>query len=303
MAQVAFTKRCGGWLNEAEPAVARYRKLCAAELAAPGAEGLRDARAKCAARRATSGCDEVVPECDLPPGTLPVGSPCASRAQCQSRFCKLDDSGCGTCQELVEPDGVCSAPSDCATGEGEIASCDFRGSTATSGTCSIWRLSKLNEPCGNRKICGEGLHCVPGATEGEGTCRAVQDEGGSCEDTSYCKPGLVCRSGQCGPRAAEGEACAQGDDCANGLACDGTCRPIYYVRNGETCDVANRCERGRCVATVSEGQERPNHGTCVAPIPDGEACGPQQAAKGLVCDFFARCSGGKCVFPDPSQCQ
>ncbi|HVH44310.1 MAG TPA: hypothetical protein VM925_18285 [Labilithrix sp.] len=304
-AQLAWVGRCGGLLSDSSSAIARYRKLCARELVAPGAEALRDARAACAARRLTAACDEIIPECDVPAGSLPDGAPCAVRGQCQSRFCKVDAGGCGTCAPLVEAGGVCSLPTDCAFASNEVASCDYK-ENETTGTCSTWKLVKLGEACGENSFCDTGGHCASEQQEGPGSCVANEDVGGPCVDGTSCVPGLVCLSQKCAARPKEGEACSAIDDCAEGLACNKTCQKIVYVNSGQECDLVRRCERGRCALKVSATDENgkpvaTEPPTCVSPIADGEPCGPND--QGLACDYFARCVGGKCVFADPAQCK
>ena len=307
-AQISFSRRCGGALSEAESALARFRKLCAREVAAPGADQLREARARCAERRLTAACDEEVPECDLPEGTLPDGAPCAVRGQCRSRFCKVTDKGgCGTCAPRVDPGGACTAPTDCAIGKSEIASCDFRGNGDT-GTCSTWKLESVGGACGTDGFCGFGAYCPAPETEGgPGRCEALKGEGDACSSSFMCKGELVCAGGACGPRPDKGGACEGVTDCAGGLACgsDGTCQEIVYVTTGQECDAVRRCERGRCVQQVMQGEDgqptATGPATCVAPLADGDACGPND--QGLACDHFARCVGGRCVLSDPAACQ
>jgi hypothetical protein len=307
-AQIDWTHRCGGILNESQAAVTRFRTLCARELAAPGAEGLREARAKCGEVRKTAGCEEALPECDLPPGSLPEGEPCAVRAQCQSRYCKIDSGGCGKCAKAVAPGGACTVPTDCEFGNGEVASCDFKKGS-TSGVCSVWKLVKPGETCGTETFCDVGSQCFAAEENATtGTCFENDDVGGGCDDSRTCKAGLACVSGTCGPRPKEGESCgAMIDDCADGFACDGTCKAVSYVDTGDECDGVRRCVRGRCVQAVTQGpngQATPT-GTaaCVAPLADGASCGQEQSDRGVVCDHFARCVGGKCVFPDPARCR
>lgn len=305
-AQVAWTHRCGGILTESQSAIERFRKLCARELAATGAGGLREARARCTELRAKAPCDAVIPDCELPPGALPEGAPCAARSQCESRHCKLDVSGCGRCAPRVPVGGECALPIDCAFGDGEVASCDFDGPSPT-GTCSVWKLSEPGEECSAEKFCNIRAHCETADEDAKsGTCAANKDEGGACDDTAACRLGLVCRSGRCSPRPAEGETCTGVDECADGLGCDGTCKEVVYVGAGEPCDAIRRCDRGRCVQRVEEGPDGKlvpkGPATCIDPLADGNACGPEQAQTGLVCDHFARCLGGHCVFSDPSAC-
>ncbi|MBX3198221.1 MAG: hypothetical protein KF894_08760 [Labilithrix sp.] len=306
LAQIDWTHRCGGILNESAHAVARFRTLCARELAAPGAEPLRDARAKCAERRKSASCDEELPECELPAGTLADGAPCAARSQCQSRYCKLEGT-CGTCAQPAAAGGACSSPVDCAFGAGEVASCDIRqGSSA--GTCTLWKIAKVGETCGGTTLCDASGHCMaPEENATTGSCVPNDDVGAICDVTRDCKAGLACVAGKCAPRPKAGEACGQVDDCAGGLVCDGTCKGVSYVGAGEQCDAARRCERGRCVQKVTQGADgqlaAAGPPTCVEPLADGAPCGQEQSTNGFLCDEFARCLGGRCILADPAQCR
>lgn len=210
------------------------------------------------------------------------------------------------CAPLVAAGGECTAPLDCAYGKDEVVSCDYEGPTPT-GKCSVWKLSKVGEECSAEKFCNIDAHCeVEGENATSGTCVANKGDGGACDNTGQCKLGLVCRSGKCSPRPKEGESCTALDECADGLGCDKTCKKIVYVGSGEQCGAVRRCERGLCVQRVEEGPDGKavpaGPATCVDPIADGNACGPEQAKSGLICDHFARCLGGHCVFPDGSFC-
>jgi hypothetical protein len=257
----------------------------------------------------TAACDDPLPECQLPQGTLENGAACAGRSQCKSRYCKLDTSGCGTCQDLVAKGGDCTSPADCAYGQDEVTSCDFASATAATGKCSVWNLAKAGQTCSAQSFCDTQSHCdVPDKNATQGTCLANLDVGKTCDDTRACRPGLVCnKGGKCATKPKEGEACSAIDDCDSGLACDGTCKPVVYVGVRETCNTVRRCARGRCVQPVttgSNGQATPSgDATCVDPIADGQVCGNDLAQKGMACDLFAQCVGGKCHVEDPSQCK
>jgi hypothetical protein len=302
--QLDWVAKCGGILSGSTSAIVRYRKLCSRELVAPGAEGLRDARTKCIQKRATAACDDPLPECDLPPGTLANGAACADRAQCQSRYCKVDGSGCGTCSALVDAGGECLQPTDCAYGQNEVATCQYDENKPT-GKCAKYKLVKIGEACGVDSFCSPGAHCESNQQNGPGKCVANVEKGGACVDATSCRPGLACIDKKCVDRPKEGEKCAATDDCADGFACGGTCEKPTYVNSGQSCDNVNRCERGLCIQTQgtdANGQPAPpSPPVCVSPIADGDQCGPNNY--GLACDFFARCVDAKCVFPDPSQCK
>ncbi len=305
--QMDWTGRCGGILNTSQPTISRFRTLCARQLNAPGADGLREARAACAERLKTAKCDDQVPECELPAGTLEDGAPCAGRGQCKSRNCKLDDSGCGVCAKLVAPGGECTAAAECAFGKDEVSSCDYKQG-ASKGTCSVWKLAKAGQTCNAQSFCDPRSHCdVPDKNAKSGTCLANLDLGKTCDDSRACRPGLVCLAERCSEKPKEGEKCNGLDDCADGLACDGTCKPVVHVGVRETCDTVRRCARGRCVQNVTtgpNGEATPSgDATCVAPLPDGSTCGQELARQGQVCDIFAQCVGGKCRMEDPNACK
>lgn len=306
-AQIAWSHRCGGLLNESPYAVERFRKLCARELAASGTENLRESRARCVEIRKSSPCDAEIPECDLQPGGLEDGAACGSRSQCKSLFCKLDGTGCGRCAPLVAAGGECTSPADCAYGKDEIATCDYKGGEALTGTCSVWKLAKAGEECSAEKFCDIHSHCDTASEDAKtGKCVPNVAEGGACDDTRACKLGLVCRSGKCSQKPKEGQPCSAPDECADGLGCDQTCKKITYVGSGQECGATRRCERGLCVQRVEKGPDGKNKpagpATCVDPIADGNACGVEQAQSGLVCDHFSRCIEGHCLFVDASAC-
>jgi hypothetical protein len=305
-AEMDFTGRCGGIVNGSQPAISRFRTLCARQLVAPGAETLRDARAKCGELLKTAACDDDLPDCELPPGSLADGEPCAGREQCQSRYCKLSVSGCGTCAQLVKPEGECATAADCASGKDEVASCDYKQGAST-GTCSVWKIVKAGKACNAQAFCDMKSHCdVPDKNAKSGTCLANLDADKPCDDTRACRPGLVCTNHKCAAKPKEGEPCDAIDACADGLACDGTCKPTTYVGAREKCDTVHRCARGRCVQPVAQDQNGhaspTGDATCVDPIPDGQPCSEEQARSGAVCDAFAQCIGNKCVMETPDAC-
>jgi hypothetical protein len=303
--QLDWVGRCGGYLTAAPSAIERYRKLCARELVAPGAEGLRDARTKCAAARAQAACDAIVKECELPPGGLADGAACAVRSQCQSRFCKLDGSGCGTCTQLLKPGDVCTAPTDCAFGDNEVATCEYAQQNSTTGKCAVWQLVGVGKQCGTNTFCSPGSHCESKSQNGPGTCVADLAEGGTCVDSTSCTPGLACVDKKCAALLGEGDSCSSFDDCGGGLACEETCQKPTYVNSGQECDALRQCGRGICFQPQNKDQNGApvagGNALCVAPIADGDPCGPND--QGQVCDFFAQCIGGKCIFGDPTVCK
>lgn len=304
--ELEFTGRCGGILNGSQPTLSRFRTLCSRQLAAPGAEALRDARSKCAEKMKTAACDDELPECDLPAGSLADGEPCAGREQCQSKYCKLDGSGCGKCAPLVAAGGDCTSPADCAAGKDEVTSCDPQQNSAT-GKCSVWKVAKAGQTCSAQAFCDVKSHCdVPNKDAKSGTCLANLDVGKTCDDTRACRPGLVCTNNKCAAKPKEGEACDAIDACADGLACDTTCQQVQYVGVNQKCDSVHRCARGRCVQPVTQDQDGKftpsGDAYCVDPIADGQPCGDEAAKNGAVCDAFAQCLGGKCVLENPSTC-
>jgi hypothetical protein len=305
--QVAWTGRCGGILNQSQPAITRFRMACARELGAPGAEALRDARAACAAKMQEASCDEEIKECEVPAGSLADGAGCATRTQCQSKFCKLDNTGCGTCEKLIAEGGTCSSAIDCAAGKDELAGCEFKDRGPT-GKCAVYKVAKSGQTCSAESLCDTKSHCdVADEAATSGKCLANINKGGTCDNSRACRPGLVCQNKKCAEKPKEGDACDAIDDCADGLACDSTCKPVVYVGAREACDSVHRCARGRCVQPVTQdenGQVKPSgQAACVDPLADGDACGDEQAQQGLVCDVLARCVGGKCILPNPTACQ
>ncbi len=148
----------------------------------------------------------------------PVGSPCATSLDCDSKVCSIYAKG--TCSVGGAPcltDGECGASGPCTIpGDGSL----------DKGVCSA--------TCDTNTNCPTGGFCVGQGNSGTGTCAPTCKGPG---DTESCGgvPGLVCLFGQplvtptgvtlpgyaCAPRAAgaAGSDCTSNTDCAKGTNC------------------------------------------------------------------------------------
>jgi hypothetical protein len=291
------TKRLDAWQKD-------FGRVCKLQVDAPGASGVASGLRACAAKLPDAPCGDF-PECDLPPGELEAGAACGDDGQCKSSECQIasDEQGeptsqCGRCAQLAAIGGDCSEDVVCPKGAACVEAGDER-------TCVAITKRKEGESCDSRgQECEEGLACE--GRLGDTKCVPPGDVGAACSSLDSCKNGLVCANATCANAAKEGEACSLGT-CGPQLGCDLTtrkCAKIAFVADGAECDNLTRvCETGSCEGVSfasSRGEVTITPGKCVAPIPEGGACGP--AVQGSCADF-ARCIAGKCVIPDPSTCR
>lgn len=104
--------------------------------------------------------------------------------------CVFDGASSFTCEEKVGPGEECNLglPGQCPVDE----YCD-----TTLGTCQPWPVD--GELCVLSGDCAAGHACVPEGSEA--TCRAMQDNGGSCGADALCRSGN-CVGGACMPPPA-----------------------------------------------------------------------------------------------------
>lgn len=289
---------------------ARYEKICANALGAPGSGLTPSILDQCTAKtRAACGDDEACGDLtrDLK-GSLPDGAACDLDYQCASGECVTGDSqsgtGCGKCAPAVAIGQPCANGAGCVEG----ATCRSTSSGGTP-TCVAVRIANAGETCSDPAKpeeavrCADGLACVRTSPTSAGTCRAPVGEGEACGQEGLgnrCKPGLACIAGKCGKLLGAGAACTSSGECGSGLACDAvakTCAAITWAKAGEACDDAlKRCERGFCKRTSGAP------GVCVDPIPDGAACDASKSNEQR-CDSLARCVNGTCQLQDPARCK
>ncbi|MBI3184293.1 MAG: hypothetical protein HYZ28_19340 [Myxococcales bacterium] len=89
------------------------------------------------------------------------GEPCSSAPECCSLICGSTDGGPATCQTPVvcQPQGgVCTATSDCCTGQ----YCNIP-SGSTTGTCQPGTCPGTGQSCSPFTPCCSGLQCLDGA--------------------------------------------------------------------------------------------------------------------------------------------
>ncbi len=323
-ALASYANRCEGSSSATlESSRSRFQDLCNKALAAPGATNLASTLSSCTAQVNTATCGANDLDCDTAPGAFADGTPCGESYQCQSAFCKRpSDTLCGTCAPRIPIGGDCASgsSSECVEGARCVSSTTGSGTgTTTTQKCVAIKIAKAGEACSSKSgeaiECDKGLSCFfsqSGSTPSNAAvCRAPAGTGGDCFTRSDCTSGLVCTKNKCSAPLGEGAACS-GSECAQGLACDEkVCKTIVFVKGGEACGGARRCERGSCrgqsVQTTPGGGTTVTPGKCIDPLPDGAACktgGSSSSAEPQAsCDTFARCIAGTCQVPDPSQCK
>ncbi len=206
------------------------------------------------------------PECVPSPGSLPNGSPCAYREQCESGVCTAPQVGqgwCGVCDEGA-PEGSDCAAQDCAWGL----------------TCA--------------RTSTQPLRCVKGAGLGE-----------SCSDATPCSEQYLCIIGVCAvpPLGEQGYPCDLQnlpggrvcDFAANGFTCDGAFEQCAFVGQplalGASCTFISDLPCGYASSCY--------HSICVALADEGEAC---DEAEGLFCLPQESCIAGRCAVNDATKC-
>lgn len=164
----------------------------------------------------------------------------------------------------------------------------LQGGSSGCGVCSS--VSPLGGPCQASAECAPGAACSP-----EGKCVLPIEEAGSCDAQNLCAVSLRCVQGKCVPLARAGEACdPAGFDCNffEGLTCDPStnqCASVKLAPAGQPCGPIN----GELI-TCGAGAICSAQGVCVAPLPDGAACGAQSESS---CTPPATCIGGTCTIP------
>jgi hypothetical protein len=269
----------------------RYVKICAMQLAAPGANALA-AVGKCAdaIRNAAPSCGSFDAACAPSPGTLATGAPCGSQLQCASGFCNVGQyqvgsatlvslasasiGTCGVCAEKIPIGGACTPYPNPPCVDG--AECD-------GAKCVAQVMGDVGTTCNapGSPICKSGLTCAPIIS----TCQPPSDVGGPC---GACKGQLACVNDVCVVGKKEGEACGpSANDCATPLVCDqmtSTCRALTISPSGAPCGTAYAfCETAYCTWNTSTMT-----GTCPALLAEGAACDPS-GVSGSVCDVGATC--------------
>lgn len=298
MAVYGLLNRCGFHPALSDAEKARVRTACGRALAAPGIAVSANSFDACTAKLEALPCDESLfsdTSCDLPPGTLEIGSACADDLQCQTSNClrtaarpadggTVDAEGCGKCAAVVAEGGSCTKGERCV-----------KGTFCSGTTCVAGGTGKSGDPCAGYRQCESGLYCDSQSKK----CAPARDIGGACTSGIECKRGLRCANKMCAAPAKEGDACnPQGLlDCGAALGCDpasSKCAKRRFAKSGEVCDgLVTFCEFGSCPAEATK--------VCPQILADGTAC--DSADRTRMCDFGASCRGGTCQLPDPAMCR
>lgn len=145
-----------------------------------------------------------LPYC-LPDGLLDGGAPCATGAQCQTRYCSAATDGCGACTLPIDfrineahEGEPCTNPYDCASVLACEAGTCIQPSCATAGCLdSGYLCTGVTETTSHD--CPLGTHCVGQNDLGSGTCAPYAAEGAAC-DRYYgppCQYPAQCANGTC----------------------------------------------------------------------------------------------------------
>jgi hypothetical protein len=186
---------------------------------------------------------------------------------------------------------ACGVNAQCASGF-----CDKRPPSSECGTCGA--LPTAGEACPAER-CAPGHKCI--ASAGARTCVKLVPIGAACDGGAPCASSGAC-VGKCVAPARIGEKCdplaKSGPGCAEMMGCDlktKRCRAPTLARLGDTCGLVGTdlrpCTRSWCEAHGEEG-------TCLARVPDGDACTSSES-----CTVPAACVRGACRLPDPSACR
>ena len=252
--------------------VAREKLSCLAALAAPGTTNTPAKVRSCGCALGLISCTDMytrtVPaSCRADPSVLSDGAPCGQDAQCRSTYCKkaASDDTCGVCASRSGPDGPCQRDDDC----------DYNMACGVTNQCGSW--ARAGEVCGVHR-CTPPLVCT-------GTCSPPARLNERCEFTPYD----TCDG-------TRGEFCLQNNSSqvcvAFGLADVGG----HCGQSGNPCGLTGIVECTGSAICSSIGA--PFGGTCLAPSPDGAACG----GPNMGCVAPAICSNGFCALPDYASC-
>jgi hypothetical protein len=268
-----WEERCGeGFTGSREACLRVYAGSCEWYVELPGVNvGTSDFTA-CAASYAATECNEAVPECEFPTGSIGNGLPCASYVQCESGYCTGSSGACGVCapNPYGEAGADCTSHSQCTT-----------NLDCFEGQCTP--KSEEGGPCGSNRGCSI----------------AVRESGA-----------LVCIDETCQVVGLLGDPCHEASGamiCGAGTACSGeTCVPLVLAEEGEPCGVFEDevvdCKGGICwTQDLDTGVVE-----CVTWAGPAEPCdkvrGFERCATGLTCD-----ANNLCVFPTvpppPEDCE
>lgn len=251
---------CGGFAEVLEPVTCIAEEIdnCMRSMRGPGYElaAYTTGLDACATLTRNATCDQFPPVCKTPKGTLQSLDSCGFSAQCESGFCEIGITECGSCASGAP--NVCHRAEHCADGLG----------CAQSQGASMWSIGDCipaqgeGLPCNSQRPCDVGLYCKEDSGNPQCVKRGTQGmpcTPGTCADNLFCV-NLTC---QPAPRQlAEGATCDPlVDQCIGGYCESTTCQ--RYRDLGETCSDAGGIS---CKRTLTCSQ-----GMCVEP-PAGPTC-------------------------------
>jgi len=221
--------------------VTRVQLTCAPYVQLNGSSWTPDRLTACAAGYRNGTCADYFatggpPACRPQPGTLADGAACANSNQCQSAFCSIGVSSCGTCVTPALAGAVCDSSKPCALG----LSC-------VNSKCAA--AADSGQACGSGKpACQTGLYCQ------SSVCAPQLAAGTPCDPASLvaqCNPllGLSCnsttRTCQASQVVGAGQACGTTGTttvlCSGGGTCSGTGtsrKCAVAAKDGQSCGVA-----------------------------------------------------------------
>lgn len=219
--------------------------------------------------------DGVLPaECMPKPGTLGVGQPCGTHAQCASAFCAVDKTNaiCGVCAEPPALGAAC-VRNACPSGMGCVA-----------GKCK--KPAYEGSACGDTTFCGAGFSCF------KGTCvPALEVIGAACRADESAAPncngykGIFCVNDKC-EKATLPEGMTVNAKCGF----EGSATKLTFFG---LCSNAQYCKRPSSSGT----------GTCQLPAAEGQPCSSApDYFSGPKCLYGARCVDGFCRTIDAEKC-
>ncbi len=238
-----------------------------------------------------TGCERTCQRAP-PPGSgvlgsvgLVIGRSCGdsfcSDGWCDERF-ENGERVHAACEPFLELGESCSHPASCNP---KTSWCDYR---PASRVCAP--LPGEGDECDFVGKCQRGLFCDWSVTPR--TCRVPRERGEPCSGSSECRLGLTCRRSAAGAEpvceflARAGEFC-EGGECDRLSYCDqetARCQPVN-PGPGERCAPFTLCQGDHWCQLGPDGKS----GLCVAPVPEGSACGPYyertepQCERGLDC--------------------
>ena len=230
-------------------------------------------------------------KCEKTAGQDNVCRSTKATGRAKGTYCEADDGQC-------EGNLICK-DFTCDDALGDMATCDGRDETCTSGACA--RLSGGDDVAccprdadgkGHKALFGPDYHCThlragdacfhDGQCGSDGYCNHTEegDHGGVCR-TRVRKVDETCNGSQ--------DACVSNAECR-----DGVCRRVHFRVEEESCEVPQDCVRGLvCLAGATR--------TCAKPrtvCTDPEGC--DDASR---CTDTGDCEAGAVCNPDEGLCR